>query len=203
MNPMSTLADWAQIRGRVKIELSEIKPLIEMFHGYTSPGVLLGAAMVQAAKEQIEPGVLYEAVCETAKCLPDAIQLFTPCTVGNSWLKIVDLGKYALALFDKYTGEGVRVWVDAGKLENWSEINAWFMKLKSKQEQDQKLLIDQIVQAGARVMGVQPVKLHPDFMRKKIKDSYLICPKCRESYPSRHGGACSACRTESPVQIYL
>ena len=68
--------------------------------------------MVEMAKRAIPEGMLYEAVVETRKCLPDAIQLLTPCSMGNSWMNVLNLGRYALSLFDKRTGEGARVHLD-------------------------------------------------------------------------------------------
>jgi len=50
----------------------------------------------------------FDAVCETQACLPDTLQMLTPCTIGNGWLKIFDFGRYALALYDKYAGQGIR-----------------------------------------------------------------------------------------------
>jgi hypothetical protein len=38
---------------------------------------------------------------------PDAVQILTPCTVGNGWMRILNLGRYAVTLNDKFTGEGV------------------------------------------------------------------------------------------------
>ncbi len=36
----------------------------------------------------LPPDILFNSLCETNKCLPDAVQLLTPCTVGNGWLKV-------------------------------------------------------------------------------------------------------------------
>jgi formylmethanofuran dehydrogenase subunit E len=60
---------------------------VKSFHGYVAPGVVLGGVMVDLARRQLPPEVLFDAVCETRHCLPDAVQLLTPCTLGNGWLK--------------------------------------------------------------------------------------------------------------------
>jgi formylmethanofuran dehydrogenase subunit E len=39
--------------------------------------------MVDLARELIGIDTEADAIVETRHCLPDAIQLFTPCTVGN------------------------------------------------------------------------------------------------------------------------
>jgi ferredoxin len=96
----------------------------EAFHGFASPRLLVGGYMVNKAKKQIPSGVLYEALCETPKCLPDAVQLLTPCTIGNGRLRIISLGRFALTLFNKDTGVGIRVFLDLAKLESWLELKA-------------------------------------------------------------------------------
>ena len=100
--------------------------LVQAFHGYPAPGVLIGGYMVTAAQQRLPAGVLYDAICETRSCLPDAIQLLTPCSVGNGWLRVLHFGRYALSLYDKHTGEGWRVFVDPAKLEEWAEIKTGF-----------------------------------------------------------------------------
>ena len=86
--------------------LLEYSRIIESFHGNVAPGMLIGGIMVDAALERIKKETLHDAVCETHSCLPDAIQLLTPCTVGNGWLHIVDLGRFALTLYEKDSGRG-------------------------------------------------------------------------------------------------
>jgi formylmethanofuran dehydrogenase subunit E len=76
---------------------------VETFHGFAAPGLLVEGYMVNKAKKQIPSGVLYEALCETPKCLPDAVQLLTPCTIGNGRLRIISLGRFALSLSYKDT----------------------------------------------------------------------------------------------------
>ena len=82
---------------------------VREFHGFPAPGVVLGGIMVDLVLKNLPPDILFDALCETSKCLPDAVQLLTPCTVGNGWLTIRDWGRFALALYDKKTGTGIRV----------------------------------------------------------------------------------------------
>lgn len=170
----------------------------ETFHGFAAPGLLVGGYMVNKAKKQIPSDVLYEALCETPKCLPDAIQLLTPCTIGNGRLRIISLGRFALTLFNKDTGVGIRVFPDPAKLESWPELNAWYMKLKTKQEQDISLLISQIRQAGEEILKQQPIRVKEEFRRKTRRGAMAICPGCGETYPAAAGRSCLACQGESP-----
>ncbi len=46
--------------------------------------------MVDLALKNLPKGEFFDALCETPACLPDAVQLLTPCTVSNGWLKVVN-----------------------------------------------------------------------------------------------------------------
>lgn len=172
--------------------------LVTSFHGYAAPGLLVGGFMVDLARRQLPDEGLYDALCETPSCLPDAVQLLTPCTIGNGWLRIVNLGRYALSLYEKYGGEGVRVYIDPQKLKAWPEIYNWFFKLKPKPEQDTERLLKEIREAGASYCGIQAVKVKSRFLKIANRRGFAICPLCNESYPLDDGGICRACQGELP-----
>ena len=69
--------------------------LVKSFHGHAAPGLITGGKMVDIALNNLPQDILFDAICETSNCLPDAIQLLTPCTIGNGWLKILRLGRLA------------------------------------------------------------------------------------------------------------
>ena len=185
-------------RNKVPFEIEEFIHRVRSFHGYAAPGVVIGGFMVHLALTRIPEGVLFDAISETPSCLPDSIQLLTPCTVGNGWLKIINLGRFALSLYDKYHGNGFRVFLDPGKLEKWPEINDWFFKLKSKSEQSQEDILSQIKKAGVEICGVCPIQIKPEFLKKRDKGKIVICPSCKEPYPLRDGDICLACQGNSP-----
>ena len=110
----------------------EYKNYAESFHGFAAPGLILGGFMVDLALRNLPPGILFQALCETSHCLPDAIQLLTPCTTGNGWLRVIDLGRFALSLYDKKEGSGIRVFLDPEKLEPWPRIKTWLFKLQDQ-----------------------------------------------------------------------
>ena len=134
------------------------------FHGYPAPGLIIGAYMVELAKSHMPGGVLYDAVSETSYCLPDAIQLLTPCTIGNGWMRILNFGLYAMSLYDKRTGEGVRVRLDLDRLDAWPSIRAWYMKTTPKKEQDSDLLQEEIYEAGISILSAQPVTVKAEYV---------------------------------------
>jgi formylmethanofuran dehydrogenase subunit E len=178
----------------------EFLALVQSFHGNPAPGVVLGGIMVEAAKSRLPEDILFDAVAETRTCLPDAIQLLTPCTIGNGWLKVLDLGRFALSLYDKYQGEGIRVYLDPAKVKDFSEIANWYLKLTPKREQDKDLLLAQIQEAGADILNWQRVVLRPQYLGKKSRGGMTVCPLCREAYPAQDGGICRACQGEAPYQ---
>jgi len=171
---------------------------VATFHGYPAPGVLIGGFMVDLAVKNLPEGILYDALCETRTCLPDAIQLLTPCTFGNGWLTVLPMSLFAISFYDKYTGEGVRVFLDAEKMGPWQEIRNWFLKLKTKKEQDTEQLFKEIREAGQDILGLRNVQLQPSFIEKKHKGKIALCPKCREAYPVQDGNLCLGCQGGAP-----
>jgi len=148
--------------------------------------------------KNLPEGEFFDAICETQVCLPDAVQLLTPCTIGNGWLKVFDFGKFAIAMYDKSSGNGVRVYLDMEKLKNWSEVNSWFLKLKPKKEQDSELLLNQIRDAGYGILSMQTIKVDAESLVRKKAGPSAVCPSCGESYPARHGDRCRGCAGGSP-----
>ena len=174
----------------------EFAERVRAFHSYAAPGVIIGGFMVDLAYQHLSPEGLFDALCETPKCLPDAIQLLTPCTIGNGWLVVTNTGRFALTLYDKTTGEGVRVSVDAEKLEEWPEIKNWFFKLKPKKEQDDQRLMAEIEEAGTRIFRIQHVKVSEKVREKKHRTGFAVCPRCNEAYPLADGPVCIGCQGE-------
>lgn len=171
---------------------------VEAFHGFPAPGLLLGGRMVALAMDRLPPDTLFDAITETASCLPDAVQMLTLCTVGNGWLKVWDLGRYAVTLYDKYQGNGIRVAIDPVRLADWSEYYVWLYKQKEKKEQDYQRLIDEIRQAGDTVMKVTAVQVQPQHRIKQSKGEIATCALCGEPYPLAHGGICRGCQGRTP-----
>jgi formylmethanofuran dehydrogenase subunit E len=172
--------------------------LVKSFHGTLAPGLLIGGFIVDLAMKNLPDGEFFDAICETPVCLPDAVQILTPCTIGNGWLSIVNFGRFAVTLYEKYGGKGVRVFLDTDKLNDWPEIHYWYLKKKKKNEQDFDLLLAQIKEAGHKLLGMQRVQVDPEKVRRKKMGPVGICPVCGEAYPSKHGEKCLNCQGETP-----
>ena len=172
--------------------------LVKSFHGSLAPGLIIGGFMVDLGLRSLPEGEFFDAICETPVCLPDSVQLLTPCTVGNGWLTVLPFGRFAITFFEKYGGEGARVYLDPEKMEAYPEIKSWFFKLKTKKEQDKDRLMEEIKNAGENILSIQRVRVQPESVRRKKMGPVAKCPRCGEAYPARHGEICKACQGESP-----
>ncbi len=176
---------------------------VKAFHGSIAPGIIAGGIMVDIARMQLPEGDFFDVVCETAHCLPDAVQLLTPCTIGNRWLKIVDTGRYALSFYNKYTGDGIRVYLDANKLSGWPAIRAWFLKEKPKKEQDLNSILDEFRRAGTDIYSTGKVKVKSPYLTApgKKHSAIALCPSCGEAFRTVLGQICPACSGEGPYTV--
>lgn len=179
------------------IKLSDYLIRVEEFHGYRSPGLLLGGMMLNIGIQQLEPTPYLNVVTETVVCLPDAVQLLTPCTVGNGFLQILDWGKFAFTGYDRLTLAGIRVWLNTERLTGYPKVHSWFERSAARSEKPPfEDLIPEILAAGANIIDHRPVRLH-----RALKDFQHVltgcCPTCGESYRLDLGAACPACQNEA------
>ena len=176
--------------------LDEYERKAASFHGRSAPGLLIGGFMVDLATKNLPAGECFDVICESSKCLPDAVQLLTPCSIGNGWLKILKIGRFAMTFFEKHSGEGVRVFLDTGKLERWSEIKNWFFRLVPKDQQNTEKLMQQIKEAASGLFSLQKVKVDTSRFQQKKGQAISVCPTCHEAYPGKHGTTCRVCSGE-------
>ncbi len=166
---------------------------IEAFHGWKAPGLILGAFMVDWAQELIGPDVEADAIVETCHCLPDAVQIFTPCTIGNGWLKVLDWDKFALSLYDRNKLDGYRVWLDLDKTQMVPNLYNWFMRLVPKNDLPLEILVETILDAGRSVLSSRAIQVKQFYERKKKGDT-KVCSGCGEGYPVAQGAECLSCQ---------
>jgi len=166
---------------------------IEKFHGWQAPGILIGGFMVDWALELLGPGKEADAIVETSHCLPDAVQLFTPCTIGNGWMKILDWDKFAITLYDRRTLDGVRIWLDLEKLQVFPNIYRWYMRLTPKHELPLEVLVLDILAARRAILNAAPIRAIR-FTERKKKGATGVCPSCGEAFPLSQGEKCLACQ---------
>ena len=85
----------------------------EAFHGHVCPGLSLGYRATQLAMNRLNAERSTDeelvAIVETDACSADAVQVLTGCTFGKGNFFYKDYGKMALTLFNRNSGQGVRV----------------------------------------------------------------------------------------------
>jgi formylmethanofuran dehydrogenase subunit E len=177
--------------------------MVKSFHGHLAPGLVIGGFMVDLAMKNLPAGEFFDAISETPVCLPDAVQILTPCTFGNGWLSVVNFGRFAVTLYEKYSGKGVRVFLDTEKMNKWPEVRDWYFKKKKKNEQNKELLLAQITEAGYGLLSVQSVQVTPEKVRRKKLGPVGICPVCGEAYPINDGDKCRNCQGDTPYTDVL
>jgi formylmethanofuran dehydrogenase subunit E len=179
------------------ISLQDFIIRMEEFHGYRSPGLLLGGMMVDVALRELGPTPYLNVVTETVVCLPDAVQLLTPCTIGNGFLQVLDWGKFALTSYDRLSLSGARVWLNPDALSDYPLIRRWFERSDHPtQKPPFEELASEILAGGENLISQRPVRLH-----RALKDSQRVptvrCPGCGESYPQHLGPTCPACSNKA------
>jgi formylmethanofuran dehydrogenase subunit E len=179
--------------------LDEFVQKVKSFHGNPSPGVTLGGIMVDMAQRNLPENTLYDAICETEKCLPDAIQMLTPCTFGNGWMRIINSGRFSVTLYDKHTGEGIRVFVDPVKVKAFPEIDKWFFCLVPKKETDVNKLMEEVREFGSKVLGMRRVKVDIKSLPSPEEYKYALCSVCGESHIDDGKDVCLACRGKAYI----
>jgi formylmethanofuran dehydrogenase subunit E len=179
----------------------EFLSIIKNFHGFTAPGLVLGGFMVDHAMSMLGRNMEVDAIVETKHCLPDAVQLFTPCTFGNGWMKILDWDKFAITFYDRHELNGHRVWFDLDKAKEFPDLYNWYMRLKPKKELPMQVMLDVIFKAGISVLSSRPVRII-DFHQREKKGETAVCPGCNEAYPTKQGAICLACSNKGYYQYH-
>lgn len=178
------------------------------FHGcfYKAPGIVIGCYMVEYAMELLEePRGTLNAVVETRVCLTDCVQIMTGCTLGNKHLWLADtLGRYALALYDRDTGEGVRVFLDVHRIDRSIAPDLYAFHLRQRdprvntdmafRKESGLRVVEQFMALKRDCLGAEKVRVL--FPRKRPLHPSIPCEQCGEPYLKAPGdpplcGACS------------
>lgn len=84
------------------------------YHGHVCFGIAMGTKMSLAALKNLglEPNVKNKNLivyAEIDRCMTDAIQVITGCTLGHRTLKYVDYGKFAATFVNLSNNEAIRL----------------------------------------------------------------------------------------------
>jgi formylmethanofuran dehydrogenase subunit E len=185
-------------RGGIRPQLQQQILRLSEFHTYPAPGVLIGAFMVDYALELlgVTPDKKLYGVCETPKCLPDALQVLAHITTGNNRLKVIPIGKFAITMNLPSEGpkaDAIRVYVDREKLKKYPTVDLWYANSPAFDKMTMKgKLFDEIFSAGRNILSSERVRVP---VNKKKKWKSVTCPTCGESVPDYliEGDRCGAC----------
>ena len=161
---------------------------LEEFHGMLVPGLLIGAYMVEMAYENIGDAEFVDAVAESRKCIVDAVQLMTSCTVGNGWLKVYDWGVFAITLYDKRAKKGVRVYLDTDKIPKESLTYKWFFREIGKSSHPD--VVKELLEFKKSVLSFEVVNVN---IKKPKRGEIKVCTKCSAPFPSLGEDECKSC----------
>lgn len=172
------------------------------FHTFAAPGLLVGVYMVDYALELLKspPGEKIYAVCETTKCLPDALQVIAHSTTGNHRLRVLPIGKFALTVngpADTPHVNGFRIFVDGDKIGEFPTFALWYTKDPLFDPRTRGIdLIDEIIDAERDMLSCERVRVK---VPQKWPWRSAICSICGEMVPDNLliDGACSDCRSQS------
>jgi formylmethanofuran dehydrogenase subunit E len=174
------------------------------FHTKRAPGIPIGVQMVLLARDKLGKAKL-GAVVETQVCLSDAIQFLTGCTIGNKYLILLDkIGKYALTLYDRKDGRGIRVWVDLEKIdpEKMPETRKFFTRTRDPivvtdmqaRKESGKIIVDEFMANGRDIFSWQQIQMK-NYAKPSIAAA-KICKQCKESFlvQAQDDELCLVCR---------
>ena len=126
----------------------------------------------------------------------DALQVLAHITIGNNRLKIVPVGKFAIAMnlpSEGATADALRVYVDLEKLKKYPTIDTWYANSPAFDKKTMKgQLFDEIFRAGRNILSFERVRVT---VKQKEKWSSVTCPCCGEMIPDylMEGDHCAAC----------
>lgn len=169
-------------------------------HGHLAPGIALGLRMSELAllRSNVTKGDKYLiGVCETPRCLADAMQAATGCTLGHGNAFVEDYGKLAVAIGDARTKKGVRVALreDVKKLSPL--MDKWMMRLGKLTHEEEEELGMQLLDLSEKYLLIQDVEINKS--QNFEKSDIVKCTSCSELIPKglaatkNSGVYCKAC----------
>lgn len=180
----------ARLRGQLR-EVSK-------FHGYLSPGVVIGVFMMNYACEilgcQFEEDIF--VTVETRNCIPDAATALANCTIGNNMLRIADYGKMALTMTKRDDPGGVRIMLDPKKTRTYPAIHAWYL---NESDVPHRKVVEEVLEAGRSLFSFEYVRINIPSKELKV---VALCTECGEPFISETGGVkCRYCTGERYYEV--
>ncbi len=170
-------------------------------HGHLAPGIALGLRMSEIAlsRTNTKKGDKHLiGISETARCLADAMQAATGCTLGHGNACVEDYGKLALTIGDVRTKKGVRIALKEDANKHSSLMNKWMMRLGKLTHEEEEELGMQLLDMDEKFLLVQDVEINRD--QNFEKSRIVTCRECGNLIPEsltenmENEVYCKACR---------
>ncbi len=147
-------------------------------HGEVCPGVIMGtrmsiAAMKELNMDPLEPNENLVVTVETDRCMPDAIQAITGCTVGRRTLKCRDYGKFVATFVDVTTGEAVRVSAKDDLVDSTPGLWNWFENVAELAKEKNMPKVMEEKKSAIKKLSERPEEDLLSLMRLQIDDTEI------------------------------
>lgn len=183
------------------------KKIVELaigLHGHLAPGIALGIRMSEIALDKINANKLQKhliGICETSRCLADAMQVVTGCTLGHGNAFVEDYGKLALTLANSLTNEGVRVALAEDAYKFSDLMDKWMMRKGRLTHKEEDELGMQLLEMDEKYFNIQRVKIN---LKPKFESSDIVkCAECGDLIPIglTKEGVCKVCTGEGYYSV--
>lgn len=193
------------------VEVYMDKKIVELavaLHGHLAPGIALGLRMSNIALSRLntKKGDKYlVGISETARCLADAMQAATGCTLGHGNAFVEDYGKLAISIGDVRTKKGVRVTLKEEANKHSPLMNKWMMRLGKLTHEEEEELGIQLLNLDEKYLLIQDVEINK--VQNFEKSTIDRCKKCDELIPQSYvknvsgENYCKACSGEAYYKL--
>lgn len=161
----------------------------EKFHGHLCTGIILGVRMSRLGLNYLgieDPSKNRDLMVyvEADRCLSDAVQSATGCSLGRRRLKWIDYGKMGACFIDINTQKGIRIVVNAKENppEGQDKLLFWgqFTDEELFKFEPVKVYIKKEDMPGKPIKSEMCEICHEKVMdgRYVIKDKKILCKSC-------------------------
>jgi len=162
----------------------KIIKLATSLHGHLAPGIALGLRMSELAlshlnKKKGDKHLI--GISETSRCLADAVQAATGCTLGHGNALVENYGKLAITLADARTRKGVRVALRENATDFSSLMNKWMLRLGKLTHDEEEKLSKELLNLDENYFSICVVEINTG---QNFENSGIIsCSECGEFIP--------------------
>lgn len=160
------------------------------YHGHICAGIALGTKITLAAMKALgmDPAVKNTNLivyAEIDRCMTDAVQVITGCSLGHRSLKHIDYGKFAATFVDLSTGKALRATIKE-HFSNEGSIEETIKKISQIPENEMVTLLEVVVNIPETDLPGRPkemtncVSCGERIMdsREVILDGQILCRAC-------------------------